>query len=154
MRRMYGVIGMAVVVIVAAVAALIVALGSSSTPVAELDLGDCFDLPALDESGRSVAVLERVDVIGCDEPHQAEVVLVGELNAGGDLAYPIDAELFASIDRACLAAAPLLGDRFGLLPIAPTDDTWNRLRGRFQCLAVPYGGGRSTGALSVPAPSG
>lgn len=154
MRWMWGVIGLSVAVVVVAAAALIVALGSSGTAVAELELGECFDLPTLDGSGRSVEVLEQVDVIDCDEPHQAQVVLVGELNPGGELAYPNDADLFASVDRECLAAARVVGDEFGLLPIAPTDDTWNRLGGRFQCLAVPYGGGRTTGALSVSGPSG
>jgi hypothetical protein len=154
MRWMWGVVGLAIAILAVAAGVVMIALGSSSTPVAELELGDCFDLPSPDAAGGSVQMLERVDVIDCDRPHQAEVVLVGELNTEQQQVYPNDAELFEHVDRRCRASGPLLGDDFGLLPVAPTENTWDRLSGRFHCLAVPYGGGRTTGTLSASGPSG
>jgi hypothetical protein len=154
MRWMWGVGGLAVGIVAVAAGAVMIALGSSSTAVAELELGDCFDLPVPEASGRSVQMLDRVDVIDCDRPHQAEVVLVGELNAEDQLPYPSDAKLFEQVDRRCLAIVSLLGDDFGMLPMAPTENTWERLSGRFHCLAVPYGGGYTTGTLLVFGPSG
>jgi hypothetical protein len=156
MRGLWGVAGLVVVVIAAAAVGLIVALGSSSTAVTELGLGDCFDLPARspEATEQTVELVERVELIDCDEDHQVQVVLVGELNRDGDLEYPPDAELFDRADRGCLDASSLVGDRFGLIPIAPTEDSLNRLGGRFQCLALPFGGGSWTGTLLPSGRSG
>lgn len=156
MRPLLGLAGVVAGVIVVGVLALFVAGGRSSTAVAELDLGDCFDLPmpSPDSSQQSVEILSRVDLVDCDEDHQVQVVLVGELNPDGDLEYPPDADLFDRADRRCLDAASLVGDRFGLIPIAPTEESWKRLGGRFQCLALPFGGASWTGTLLPSGRSG
>lgn len=149
MRGLWGVVGLTLTIVIVAAVALAVALGSSSTAIADLELGDCFDFPdPLGQAGdRSVEVVEQVDVIDCDGPHDVQVVLVGELRPDGDLAYPADAELFDLLDRRCSEAASLVGDEFGLLPLAPTERSWNERNGRFHCLAVQYGGGQWEGTL-------
>jgi len=149
MRALWGVVALVVILVGVSAVALIVALGPSSTAVAELELGDCFDLPApsSEATEQSVEIVERVDLIDCDKAHRAQVVLVGELNPDGDLEYPSDAELFDIADQRCAAAEALVGDQFGLLPVAPTETSWDRISGRFHCLAVQYGGGLWAGTL-------
>lgn len=148
---MLALLGSVAAIVGLAVIALILATGSSSTPVADLEVGDCFDLPAPDPdaAGQAVDVVQRLDVLDCDEPHQAEVVLVGELNPDGDLEYPVDEVLFEIIDQRCLAAAGLIGSEFGLLPIAPIEATWDQLGGRFQCVALSVTEAGTTGSLTV-----
>ncbi len=156
MRWMWGVVGLVVVVVAVAVVALSLALGQSSTAVSELELGDCFDLTTLSPgvADQAVETVERVDLIDCEEAHLTQVVLVGELNPDGDLDYPSDTVLFEQIDRRCVEASSLVGDQFGLLPVAPTEISWNRVGGRFHCLAVPFGGRAWTGTLLRSGPSG
>ena len=156
MRALWGVVALVVILAGVSAVALIVALGPSSTAVAELELGDCFDLPApsSEATEQGVDIVERVDLIDCDKAHRAQVVLVGELNPDGDLAYPSDTELFDIVDRRCTAATSLVGDQFGLLPVAPTETSWGRIRGRFHCLAVQYGGDPWAGTLLPSGRSG
>ncbi len=139
-----------VAVIVVATVALFVALGSPGTSVVDLDVGDCFDLPVASGDGSragDVEVVDRVDVFSCDDPHLAEVVLVGELNPARDLEYPSDADLFEQTDRRCAAAASVAGEAFGIISLAPTEGAWTASLGRFQCVAVPFGGVPTVGSL-------
>lgn len=132
-----------------AIALIVVVVSNTSTSLLDLRVGDCFDLPvAGSEAARAddVEIVETVEVIGCDEPHEAEVVAVGELNPDGDLAYPSDDELFAAVDPRCAAASVPL-DRFGIVPIAPTERSWESFDGRFLCLAIPFGGEPVTGSI-------
>jgi len=125
------------------IVAVTVLSGTDVTSVGDLDMGDCFDVPFDGDDER----VEAVEVFGCTEPHEAEVVAVGELNPDRDLPYPPDADLFAQIDRRCAALAGEVTDRFGLLPIAPEEASWEPLAGRFVCVAIPYGGGTTVGSL-------
>lgn len=131
-----------------AVALIVIATGSSSTAIVDLDTGDCFDLP--DES--ELARFETVDLIDCDEPHEVEVVLTGELNPDGDLPYPDDEALFELVDRRCATVAATVAtslDDHVLLPLAPTADTWDGADGRFSCLAYPLDGEPQVGSITV-----
>ena len=130
-------------VALAAVAALILVMAiqlasSNSTDVTDLDVGDCFVIET-DADG----MVEPVDVIDCGDPHDAEVLVVADLNPDGDLDYPADEDLFALADAACATIDP--DPRFGVLPIAPTATTWEARAGRVVCLAVPYGDELVTG---------
>jgi hypothetical protein len=119
----------AVVVVVVAVVQL---LPDSRTDVTDLEVGDCFVLD-LDESG----TVDLVDVVRCTSPHDAEVVLVTELNPTGDTPYPADDELFALAEARC---GEFLADpAFGVVAIAPTAATWEGRAGRSLCVAVAYG---------------
>ncbi len=137
-----AVVAVALAVVVLGVAVIAVVAGSSgSTPLVELEVGDCFDLPA-DGSDDTVA---EVDLIDCEEPHLAEVVFAGSLNEGDD-PYPPDDELFAAVELACRRADVVASDDYGLLPIAPTPELWASFDGRFLCVAVPFGGQPVTGS--------
>ncbi|MFW2334662.1 hypothetical protein [Ilumatobacter sp.] len=137
-----AVVAVALAVVVLGVAVIAVVAGSGgSTPLVELEVGDCFDLPA-DGSDDTVA---EVDLIDCEEPHLAEVVFVGSLNEGDD-PYPPDDELFAAVELACRRADVVASDAYGLLPIAPTPELWASFDGRFLCVAVPFGGQPVTGS--------
>lgn len=137
-----AVVAVALAVVVLGVAVIAVVAGSGgSTPLVELEVGDCFDLPA-DGSDDTVA---DVDLIDCEEPHLAEVVFVGSLNEGDD-PYPPDDELFAAVELACRRADVVASDAYGLLPIAPTPELWASFDGRFLCVAVPFGGQPVTGS--------
>ena len=73
--------------------------------VFDLNIGDCFAEPTEWSDGGGEEVTE-VDVIGCDQPHDAEVVGVGTLNDEGTREYPSDDALFAEI-------GPFFADRNG-----------------------------------------
>ena len=135
-----AVLGM-VAVAIALIAVIAVVGRSDATSIVDLEVGDCFDLPD-DAADR----IDLVDVVPCDDLHEVEVVLVGELNPDGDAEYPADDELFALADERC-RLADVDRDRFGLVPFAPTEDTWNGAAGRFACLALPFGGGSITGSI-------
>lgn len=132
-------VGSAVAVVVAGVVllALIVRLASDErSDVTDLELGACF---SLDESVGPDGLVTLVEPFDCADPHDAQVVLVGDLNPDGDRAYPTDDELFDEVDGRCRTVEP--DPRFGLVPVAPTEATWNGRDGRFVCVALVTGGG-------------
>ncbi len=131
----------AVVVVGVVLLALIVRLaGDDRTDVTDLDVGACF---SLDDAVGDDGVVTLVEPFDCDEPHDAQVVLVGDLNPDGDRPYPSDDELFAEVDARCAGVEP--DARFGLVPVAPTEATWTGRDGRFVCVALVVGGGDVTG---------
>jgi hypothetical protein len=127
---------------------LVVATSSDDTLVLDLEPGECFTL-ALDDGSDSIGTVEEQP---CDEPHEAEAVAVGELNPGGadgEVPRPADDELFAQVDALCAAALegrPELLERFGILPVAADEASWNVYDGRYVCVAIPFGGGTTTGS--------
>jgi len=125
----------------------VVSSAEGGTPLVDLGVGDCFDLPD-DVSDGSI---DGVDVVDCSEPNDAEVVFVGELNEGGD-PYPSDEELFVVADRACRQAPVVVSPDFGLLPVAPTVQVWESFDGRLLCVAVPFGGQPVTGSALTSYP--
>ena len=128
-----------------ALAAIVLVVGSGGTSVFDLAVGDCFDLPV----GGDEVDVDTVDLIACDEPHEAEVVAVGRLNRERDRPYPDDDQLFAEVDRECAAAAVELDDRFGIVPIAPNEESWEPFEGAFVCVALRFGGAPVTGSISA-----
>lgn len=147
--RFAGLFVALLVAISVAIGVVVLVMGSSSgTPWVELDVGDCFDLDAALSDAEADGVIVRVDPLPCSEPHDAEVVAVGELNPDGELELPPDDALTAGVDRRCAEA---VGDRidsgrFAVLPVAPDEPTWRRLAGRYACIAVPIGGVAVTGS--------
>lgn len=127
-----------------AVGALIVILGGSSTSVFDLVPSDCFILPIPDEGAADTLELGTIETLDCGDPHDAEVMVVGELNPGRDRDYPPDVDLYREIEASCVKS-DVDDARFGLLPVAPDEESWSSLGGRFVCLAVPYGGEMVTG---------
>jgi hypothetical protein len=137
-------LAIAVVVTIVGVGLVVALVGSGDTSVLDVEVGDCFDLPR-DDAGD----ITSVDVVDCEAPHQAEVVLVGELDPDGDRPYPDDEDLFDEIERRCTAVAESVGDDFGILPVAPNEASWVPFSGRFSCVAIPFGGGRVTGSIAA-----
>ena len=140
----------------AGIVALVVAAGvtiaavlslSNDTSWTDLDVGTCFDLAgAIADADGDLAAVTTVDTVECSEPHDAQVVATGELNAEGEQPYPSDDELFAAIDRACASIVADTVDPgvYGIVPIAPDERTWTQRSGRFACIAVVVGGGTVT----------
>lgn len=129
-----------------ALLALLALTSRDATLVLDLEPGDCFDVPAeiADDT------LGQVDTGDCDDPHEAEVFAVGELNPDRDRPYPAADELFGVADRACaelLAERPELVEQFGVLPVVADESSWEAFRGRYVCVAIPYGGGTVSGSL-------
>jgi hypothetical protein len=137
------------VAIALAVAALVLVRPSDDTIVLDLDAGDCFQVP--DDIAQ--ATISKVDTIDCTKPHEAEVFATGELDPGRDEPYPDDEQqLFARVDRQCaavLGAHADLVDRFGVLPVVADERSWESYRGRYVCVAIPYGGGTTQGSLGL-----
>jgi hypothetical protein len=131
-------------------AALTGAFDDDEVAVVDLEVGQCLRL----EVGEGVTELSAVTVVDCEDPHEAEVVHVGELNPEGDRAYPSDEELFAEIDGICTIDRFLAyaggepREAWASYPVAPDEGTWERLDGRFVCLALSPDGPR-TGSLRV-----
>jgi hypothetical protein len=126
------------------------AFDDGEVAVVDLEVGQCLRL----EVGDGITELSSVEVVDCATPHEAEVVEVGELNPDGDRPYPSDPELFAEIDAICTLDRFLAyaggepAEPWASYPIAPDEATWERLDGRFVCLALSPDGPR-TGSLRV-----
>jgi hypothetical protein len=122
----------------------IVLVSTNDTVVVELDAGDCFELP--DDIDAHIGT---VDTTGCDDPHEAEVVATGELDPDRDLDYPPGDESVVMADRRCTAEVddPSIVADFGILPVVADEGAWEPLAGRYVCVAIPYGGGTTTGSL-------
>lgn len=128
-----------------AVAALaIVVISTNDTVVVELDPGDCFELP--DDIDDEIGMVDTTD---CDDEHEAEVVAAGELDPERDLDYPAD-ESVAMAERRCnvdVGDDPAIVTDFGILPVVANEQAWEPLAGRYVCVAIPYGGGTTSGSL-------
>jgi hypothetical protein len=122
----------------------IVLISTNDTVVVELDAGDCFELP--DDIDDRIGTVDTTD---CDDPHEAEVVATGELDPGRDLDYPPGDESVTMADRRCTAEVddPAIVTDFGILPVVADEGAWEPLAGRYVCVAIPYGGGTTTGSL-------
>jgi hypothetical protein len=146
---MVGLLAAVVVAIALATAAAVLLRPGGDTIVLDLDPGDCFQVP--DDIAR--ATISEVDTISCDDPHEAEVFATGVLNPDRDQPYPGAAQqLFAQVDAKCAAVLtdhPDVRERFGVLPVVADEESWNSFRGRYVCVAIPYGGGTTEGSLGL-----
>jgi hypothetical protein len=120
------------------------------TAVFDLERGDCVDLD-FDPLSAETFEVRTVPVVDCDESHEAQVVLVGELNPDGGRAYPALSELLVEVRNRCLQAdvAPEPGvdlADFEAVPVAPQEDSWDHDDGPFVCFAVSRDG-PTTGSL-------
>jgi hypothetical protein len=144
-----GLLAVVVAIVAIGVAVVLVASGEDNSLVLDLEAGDCFRLP----DDMSQPTIGNVETVDCDDPHDAEVFATGELNPDRDQPYPDDAaRLFARVDRACadvLAGDPAVVDRFGVLPVVADEASWEPFRGRYVCVAVPYGGGTTVGSVDL-----
>ena len=105
------------------------------TAVFDLESGECvnFDFDIDTDSDVPVEV-RTVDVVDCDEEHEAEVIGVGDLNPTDDRDYPSDDELFAEISAACGRR-----DLSSIFTVAPNERSWANDDGPFVCLELSQG---------------
>lgn len=114
------------------------------TPIDELEPGDCVESD-LDEQeiGESVEV-SSLPVVDCDEPHDAEVFRIAELNPDEDREYPSEFELAREAAQTCQESfADYAGSQAADLEftfIASNEDSWDQLRGLVVCLAFDADG--------------
>lgn len=144
-----GLIAAMLVALALAVAALVVLSPGDETLVLDLDSGDCFQIP----DDIAAATISEVDTVDCTKPHEAEVFASGELDPDREQPYPADQrQLFTRVDRQCaavLANDPDLVERFGVLPVVADERSWDSYRGRYVCVAIPYGGNTTQGSLGL-----
>jgi hypothetical protein len=106
---------------------------SGNMPIAEVRVGDCFDL-----KDPNADVIEEVDAKVCSEPHEYEMIFVGDMP--GDTYPSVDAmDQFAY--EACIPAfGSYVGlsyeqSRYDLTYVTPTEDSWNEGDHAVQCAA-------------------
>jgi hypothetical protein len=146
------IVGLVAVVLLAlalAVAAALLLRPGGDEIILDLEAGDCFQVP--DEIANSK--ISEIETVSCDASHEAEVFATGELNPERDQPYPEDEQqTFARVESRC--AAVLAGEddlerEFGVLPVVADETSWDSFRGRYVCVAIPYGGGTTEGSLGL-----
>lgn len=115
------------------VAAATGALDDGKTAVFDLETGDCVNFDFNPDSERIVEV-STVDVIDCDDEHEAEVIRLGELNPDGDRDYPSNNPLFEEAQAGCGRE-----DRTNIFVIAPNEESWDEDGGPFVCFELTEG---------------
>jgi hypothetical protein len=106
---------------------------SGSMSVTDLRTGDCFDL-----KDPEAEFIEEVDAKVCTEPHEYEMIFVGDMPSGG---YPsldqMDEFALANCIPAFEAYVGLSFDdsRYYLTHVTPTEDGWNDGDHAIQCAA-------------------
>lgn len=137
-RRLMVALG-GVVVVAALVATLVLTADSSAEQtVADVEVGECFTGGAND-----------LEVVGCDEPHQFELIAVAPPpDPAAD--FPGDEAATTDGGNACALAIPdyygaaveqFLADGFEMVPIVPTEAQWQDGDTDTFCLAADSAGG-------------
>jgi hypothetical protein len=109
------------------------AFDEGQTAVFKLEVGDCVNFGFNPDSERIVEV-STVEVVDCDEDHEAEVIRRGELNPDDDRDYPSNSDLFAESYAGCGRE-----DVTDIFAIAPNEDSWDDEGGPFVCFEVDDG---------------
>ena len=105
-------------------------LDGGETAVFDVEQGDCVNFDFNPESEILIQVT-TVDVVDCDEEHEAVVVQVGELNPDEDRDYPDNDALFEESYAGC--GREITSDIFA---VAPDEDSWNDHGGPFVCFEL------------------
>jgi hypothetical protein len=101
---------------------------SDEVSVFDLEIGDCFTAATSD--GDTGPLVTTAEVVSCDEPHLAEVILIDEIDAGDDEPFPGVEARDEAAEELCQPAftdyvgTPLAASELGLLWLAPTDESW------------------------------
>lgn len=106
------------------------AFDDGETRVFDLEAGDCANFGFNPDTDRIIEV-SVVDVVDCDEEHEAEVIRVGELNPEGDRPYPSNDELIEEANDACGR-----DDSFNLFTVIPNENGWDEQDGPFVCFEI------------------
>jgi hypothetical protein len=106
------------------------AFDDGETAVFDLDTGDCVNFDFNPESDRIIEVT-TVEVVDCDEPHEAEVIQRGELNPGEDRDYPSNDQLIAESYEGCGR-----DDLSNIFTVFPNEDSWDQQGGPYVCFEI------------------
>jgi Septum formation len=113
---------------------------SDEVSVFDLAVGDCFT--AAPSDGDAGPLVTTAEVVSCDDPHLAEVVLIGDLSDADGAAFPGVEERDDAAEDLCQPAfmdyvgVPLAASELGLLWLAPTEESWTEQDDREVTCAV------------------
>ena len=120
--------------------------GPVERDVSDLRVGDCLVQPG----GESQYLFE---LVGCDHPHDDEVVAAGRLDETGASPYPPLADLRGRIEQICVGDAftryvgvVAAATALHVLFITPDEQAWRDARGPYACV-VDGGGERLEGSV-------
>ncbi len=127
--------------------ALARAIGPTGVDYATLTIGDCIETPA----GESV---RRVDIVSCDEPHDAEVFAVATHPAQSDEAFPGVPALLEFAADECLGQAfvdyvgvPRIRSQLTDYEFVPGEEGWSEGRRGIVCVVDSSDGLPLTGSV-------
>ena len=112
-----------------------------------LEVGDCFDQPP---DGN----IQEVAGVPCEEPHDLEVYAIFDMEGGDDAPFPGSEAVEAAAEE-CQATlfedyvgVDFASSRFGVLPLTPTQDSWEQGDDReIICTAATVDGTQVTGSI-------
>lgn len=117
-------------------------------PVAAIDLvvGDCIEGLVIGAAER--ARIESARIVGCDDTHELEVFATFALDPSDFPSteagiYPGQQRVVTAADEGCASRLAELGledDRFGLIALWPTDQSWTDGDRGVSCAAFPSDG--------------
>lgn len=102
---------------------------SDEVSVFDLEIGDCFTAATSD--GDAGPLVTTAEVVSCDDPHLAEVILIDEFDADDDEPFPGVQARDEAAEELCQPAftdyvgTPLAASELGLLWLAPTEESWS-----------------------------
>jgi Domain of unknown function (DUF4190) len=107
------------------------ALDDGKTGVFDVEAGDCvtFDFDLVESEIPDE--ITTVEVVDCDEPHDAEVIRQGELNPDEDRDYPSNEVLIDESLTACGRE-----DAFNIFTIVPNEASWDQQGGPYVCFEI------------------
>lgn len=115
------------------------------TDVYDLAVGDCIDDP-LSLGSDELVEIQTVDMIPCDEPHDAEVYALEDLPQGDDEPFPGDDEVAMQSDAICFelfesyVGAPYEDSALDYSYYLPIEESWNSGDRGVACLLYAYDG--------------
>jgi len=108
--------------------------------VFDLEVGDCWTATTTD--GDSGPLVTTAQVVDCDDPHLAEVIFIGQIDAEDDAEFPGITGRDNAAEDLCQPAfvdyvgIPLAASELGLLWLAPTEESWTESGDRTVTCAV------------------
>jgi hypothetical protein len=113
----------------------------------DIQVGDCFMLPAASESQSESQVVEEVDHRPCTEAHDAEAFFVGDLEGAADATFPEASLVEDFVDAQCVPAfqAYTGSEFFSQAPLdagyfSPTAESWRLADRAVMCYLTPVSG--------------
>ena len=117
----------------------------------DIQVGDCFLLPASTQGQSEEQVVDEVEHRPCTEAHDAEAFFVGELDAAADATFPEASTVEDFVTAKCVPAfqAYTGSDFYTQQPLdagyfSPTADSWRLADREVMCYLTPIDGATTT----------